>query len=48
MPNDNHIEELHDKLVTLAEETGHSYEVVLQTAIRLCDVLLREANVLGM
>ena len=46
MPNDNHIVELHDKLVILAEETGHSYETVLQTAIRLCDALLREANVL--
>ena len=46
MPNDNHIEELHDKLVILAEETGHSYETVLQTAIRLCDALLHEANVL--
>ncbi len=46
MQSDQSITELRDKLVILAEETGHSYETVLQTAIRLCDALLREANVL--
>ena len=46
MQSDQSITELRDKLVILAEETGHSYETVLHTAIRLCDALLREANVL--
>lgn len=46
MQSNPDVMELHDKLVILAEETGHSYEVVLRTAIRLCDTLLREANVL--
>lgn len=46
MQSDPGIVELHDKLIILAEETGHSYETVLNCAIRLCDVLLREANAL--
>lgn len=46
MQNEPDIMELQDKLVIIAEETGHSYETVLRTAIRLCDTLLREANLL--
>lgn len=41
------LNEIRDKLLQLAEETGRSYETVLLCAIDLCDSLLREANARG-
>lgn len=41
------LNEIRNKLLRLAEETGRSYETVLLCAIDLCDSLLREANARG-
>ena len=41
------LKDLHEKLLQLAEETGHSYEMVLLCAIDMCNSLLREANLRG-
>ena len=41
------LDDIRNKLVQLAEETGQSYETVLLCAVNLCDALLREANLRG-